>query len=59
MEPGGRPDPGPVTLLLLARHKHQPMMLMGPRFNHRPKVERGLLREECAALLVDFFSSRR
>jgi tRNA(adenine34) deaminase len=30
-----------------------------PRFNHRPEVADGLLREECAALLVDFFSSRR
>ena len=30
-----------------------------PRLNHRPEVARGLLREECAALLVDFFSSRR
>jgi tRNA(adenine34) deaminase len=30
-----------------------------PRFNHRPEVAAGLLREECAALLVDFFSSRR
>jgi tRNA(adenine34) deaminase len=30
-----------------------------PRFNHRPEVASGLLREECAALLVDFFSSRR
>jgi tRNA(adenine34) deaminase len=30
-----------------------------PRFNHRPEVAGGLLREECAALLVDFFSSRR
>jgi tRNA(adenine34) deaminase len=29
------------------------------RFNHRPDVAGGLLREECAALLVDFFSSRR
>ena len=29
------------------------------RFNHRPEVAGGLLREECAALLVDFFSSRR
>ena len=29
------------------------------RFNHRPEVEGGLLREECAALLLDFFSSRR
>jgi tRNA(adenine34) deaminase len=30
-----------------------------PRFNHRPQVEGGLLREECAALLVGFFASRR
>jgi tRNA(adenine34) deaminase len=29
------------------------------RFNHRPDVTGGLLREECAALLLDFFSSRR
>ena len=29
------------------------------RFNHRPEVAGGLLGEECAALLVDFFSSRR
>jgi tRNA(adenine34) deaminase len=29
------------------------------RFNHRPAVAGGLLGEECAALLVDFFSSRR
>ena len=29
------------------------------RLNHRPVVAGGLLREECAALLVDFFSSRR
>jgi tRNA(adenine34) deaminase len=29
------------------------------RFNHRPEVSGGLLREECAALLVDFFASRR
>jgi tRNA(adenine34) deaminase len=29
------------------------------RFNHRPEVAGGLLREECAALLVDFFASRR
>ncbi|HKH16952.1 MAG TPA: tRNA adenosine(34) deaminase TadA [Solirubrobacteraceae bacterium] len=29
------------------------------RFNHRPEVSAGLLREECAALLVDFFSTRR
>jgi tRNA(adenine34) deaminase len=30
-----------------------------PRFNHRPEVAGGLLREECAALLLEFFSSRR
>ena len=30
-----------------------------PRFNHRPEVAGGLLREACAALLLDFFSSRR
>jgi tRNA(adenine34) deaminase len=30
-----------------------------PRFNHRPEVAGGLLAEGCAALLVDFFSSRR
>ena len=29
------------------------------RFNHRPEVAGGLLGEECAALLVDFFASRR
>ncbi len=29
------------------------------RFNHRPEVVSGLLREECAALLVDFFATRR
>jgi tRNA(adenine34) deaminase len=29
------------------------------RFNHRPEVVGGLLRDDCAALLVDFFSSRR
>jgi tRNA(adenine34) deaminase len=29
------------------------------RFNHRPEVSGGLLRDECAALLVDFFASRR
>jgi tRNA(adenine34) deaminase len=34
-------------------------VLAEPRFNHRPLVEGGLLREECAALLVDFFASRR
>jgi tRNA(adenine34) deaminase len=30
-----------------------------PRFNHRPEVAGGLLEDECAALLVDFFASRR
>jgi tRNA(adenine34) deaminase len=30
-----------------------------PRLNHRPEVARGLLAEECAALLVDFFRGRR
>ena len=34
-------------------------VLAEPRFNHRPQVEAGLLREECAALLVGFFASRR
>ena len=29
------------------------------RFNHRPEVVGGLLREECAALLLAFFASRR
>ena len=30
-----------------------------PRFNHRPVVEGGLLRDECAAPLLAFFASRR
>jgi tRNA(adenine34) deaminase len=30
-----------------------------PRLNHRPRVERGLLAEDCALLLTDFFGSRR
>lgn len=30
-----------------------------PRFNHRPDVAGGLLREECAALLRAFFAARR
>ena len=34
-------------------------VLRDRRLNHRPEVAGGLLREECAALLVDFFSSRR
>ena len=28
-------------------------------FNHRPAIEGGVLAEECAALLTDFFASRR
>ena len=34
-------------------------VLAEPRLNHRPVVSGGLLAPECAALLVDFFSSRR
>src|SRR3954463_4409322 len=34
-------------------------VLAEPRFNHRPAVEGGVLRAECAALLVDFFAARR
>jgi tRNA(adenine34) deaminase len=34
-------------------------VLAEPRLNHRPEVAGGLLAPECAALLVDFFSSRR
>ncbi len=30
-----------------------------PRLNHRPDVAGGLLADECAALLSDFFASRR
>jgi tRNA(adenine34) deaminase len=30
-----------------------------PRLNHRPEVAGGLLAEESAALLQNFFSSRR
>jgi tRNA(adenine34) deaminase len=30
-----------------------------PRLNHRPRVADGLLASECAALLTDFFGSRR
>jgi tRNA(adenine34) deaminase len=30
-----------------------------PRLNHRPAVAAGLLAEECAELLTDFFGSRR
>jgi tRNA(adenine34) deaminase len=34
-------------------------VLAEPRLNHRPDVAGGLLAEECAALLVAFFRSRR
>ena len=34
-------------------------LLAEPRLNHRPSVESGPLAEEAAALLRDFFSSRR
>jgi tRNA(adenine34) deaminase len=34
-------------------------ILAEPRLNHRPEVTGGLLSTECAALLVDFFRSRR
>lgn len=30
-----------------------------PRLNHRPEVAGGLLADECAALLTDFFGRRR
>jgi tRNA(adenine34) deaminase len=34
-------------------------ILAQPRLNHRPAVARGLLAEECGAMLTDFFGSRR
>jgi tRNA(adenine34) deaminase len=34
-------------------------VLADPRLNHRPAVAGGILAAECAALLVDFFASRR
>ena len=34
-------------------------VLAEPRFNHRPAVDSGVLRAECAGLLVDFFAARR
>jgi tRNA(adenine34) deaminase len=34
-------------------------VLAQPRLNHRPAVAGGLLADECAALLIDFFGSRR
>jgi tRNA(adenine34) deaminase len=34
-------------------------VLAEPRLNHRPEVSAGLLAADCAALLTDFFGSRR
>lgn len=34
-------------------------LLDDPALNHRPVVESGLRREECARLLTDFFAARR
>jgi tRNA(adenine34) deaminase len=34
-------------------------VLAEPQLNHRPAVRGGVLAEECAALLVEFFASRR
>jgi tRNA(adenine34) deaminase len=34
-------------------------ILAEPRLNHRPAVTGGILAADCAALLVDFFASRR
>jgi tRNA(adenine34) deaminase len=34
-------------------------VLAEPRLNHRPEVVGGVLAQECAALLTDFFGSRR
>ena len=34
-------------------------VLAEPALNHRPEVTRGVLEPECAALLLEFFSSRR
>jgi len=34
-------------------------VLAQPRLNHRPQVAGGLLAADCAALLTDFFGSRR
>ena len=34
-------------------------VLAEPRLNHRPAVTGGVLADECAALLVEFFRSRR
>ena len=34
-------------------------VLAQPSLNHRPHVRRGVMRSECAAVLADFFRSRR
>jgi tRNA(adenine34) deaminase len=34
-------------------------ILADPALNHRPRVTGGVLREECGALLEDFFAARR
>jgi tRNA(adenine34) deaminase len=34
-------------------------VLSEPRLNHRPQVTGGVLADECAALLKDFFAARR
>jgi tRNA(adenine34) deaminase len=34
-------------------------LLRHPRLNHRPEVQGGLLEDECARLLTDFFVERR
>ena len=34
-------------------------VLAEPRLNHRPRVAGGVLADECAALLRDFFAARR
>ena len=34
-------------------------VLAEPRLNHRPEVVGGVRRDECAALLRDFFAARR
>jgi tRNA(adenine34) deaminase len=34
-------------------------ILAEPRLNHRPAVTGGVLQQQCAALLLDFFAARR
>ena len=34
-------------------------LLRHPRLNHRPQITAGVLGEECASLLVDFFGAQR